>query len=60
VTRPAALVVPSVSGKAALAELDRVPWDELRHWYGHGRVGPDLHADLRATLHRRIVRVGDA
>jgi hypothetical protein len=52
VTGPTALVVPSVSGKAALAEVERVPWADLRHCYGRGRVGPELHEDLRATLQR--------
>jgi hypothetical protein len=59
VTRSAAIVVPSVSGKAALAELDRVPWDDLRHCYGRGRVGPDLHEDLRATLQQLGEANGD-
>jgi hypothetical protein len=44
------IYVPSSSGRAALDELDRIPWAELEHAYGTGRVGPDLHEDVAETL----------
>lgn len=37
-------------GRAALADLPRVPWSELAHAYGRGNVGPALHEDVRASL----------
>ena len=46
------LHVPSLVGPAALSELVRVPWGELAHAYGIGKVGPDLCDDVAATLRR--------
>src|SRR5579884_2244857 len=46
----APLYAPSAVGPAALDELDRVPWQELRHAYGTGPVGPALEDDVAATL----------
>lgn len=46
------LHVPSSVGRAALDELDRIPWAELEHAYGTGKVGPDLHEDVAETLRR--------
>ena len=44
------IYVPSAIGRAALDELERVPWAELRHAYGTGKLGPELHEDVAATL----------
>jgi hypothetical protein len=44
------IYVPSSVGRAALDELDRVPWAELAHAYGTGKVGPRLWEDPAATL----------
>src|SRR5215472_16509295 len=44
------IYVPSVIGRAALAELDRVPWAVLPHAYGIGIRGPQLDYDVEGTL----------
>lgn len=44
------IYVPSSVGREALEELPRVPWGELAHAYGTGKVGPELHEDVAATL----------
>lgn len=44
------LVLPTAIGRAALADLPRVPWSELSHAYGKGNVGPSLHEDVSASL----------
>lgn len=44
------IYVPSSVGSAALDELDRVPWAELDHAYGTGKLGPQLYEDVAATL----------
>ncbi len=44
------LVFPTATGRAALAELTRVPWSELSHAYGKGNVGSGLHEDVQASL----------
>jgi hypothetical protein len=44
------IYVPSSVGRAALDELDRVPWETLAHAYGTGKVGPRLWEDPAATL----------
>jgi hypothetical protein len=47
---PSKIYVPSSIGRLALDELDRVPWAELAHAYGTGKLGPELHEDVAATL----------
>jgi hypothetical protein len=47
---------PTADGRAALAELDRVPWGELHHAYGRGVTGAGTTHDVRAAL----ARLGDA
>jgi len=49
-SKPPEIYLPSRIGRAALAELDRVPWAELKHAYGIGKLGPELHEDVAATL----------
>ena len=44
------LVLPTATGRGALADLPRVPWSELAHAYGKGNVGPGLHEDVQASL----------
>jgi hypothetical protein len=44
------IYVPSSIGPAALDELARVPWGQLAHAYGTGRLGPQLYEDVAATL----------
>jgi hypothetical protein len=44
------LVVPTAIGRAALADLSRVPWGELAHANGRGRAGTALHEDVPAAL----------
>lgn len=46
------LHVPSAVGRAALVELDRVPWSRLAHAYGTGPRGDDLDQDVAASLRR--------
>jgi hypothetical protein len=46
------ICVPSSVGPAALEEVDRVLWAELEHAYGTGRIGPQLHQDVAATLRK--------
>ena len=46
------LYVPAADGPAALDELDRVPWADLDHAYGTGKLGPELYEDVAATLRR--------
>lgn len=43
------LHVPENVGKAALDDLARVPWSELRHAYGV-KIGPTLEEDVPSTL----------
>lgn len=54
--RKTSIHVPTAAGRAALAELGRVSWDDLDHAYGRGKVGPALHEDVEAALRR----LGDA
>src|ERR1022692_610498 len=49
-SRRSRIYVPSSVGSAALDELDRVPWAELDHAYGTGKLGPQLYQDVAATL----------
>ena len=44
------IYVPSAIGRRALDELDHVPWAELAHAYGTGKLGPGLYEDVAATL----------
>jgi hypothetical protein len=46
------IFVPSSVGSAAFDELDRVPWAELAHAYGTGKLGTQLYEDVAATLRR--------
>jgi hypothetical protein len=43
------LHVPVAVGRAAIAEIDRVPWSDLENAYGRGPDEGD-HADVRAAL----------
>jgi hypothetical protein len=48
--------VPSGRGRAALLELDRVPWHELEHAYGKGVVE---HVSGRHDVRASLARLGD-
>lgn len=42
--------LPTSVGFDALTELDRVDWPSLRHAFGAGVVGDDLHGDVARSL----------
>ena len=47
---PSKIDIPSSIGHLALDELDHVPWAELAHAYGTGKLGPELYEDVAGTL----------